>query len=129
MIGGTDIICSVSPETPAVDVILRTVRRYWPHSVFQNADDPTPFVPDNGQWPPHTPSREFFIFRDEQAARSWDELGADPENVNTMLHVLLPGTEGKAPPSLTLVCDHLEGEMGAIVRDIQAGLTDQGRPG
>ena len=124
MIGRMDIICPVSTKIPAADVIFRTVRRHWPHSVFQNAEDVAPFVPDNGRWPPAPPSREFFIYRDKQAARSWDKLGADLENVNTMLHVLLPETEGKAPTSLTLVCDQLEGEMEAIVRDIQAGLTE-----
>src|SRR5262245_26301105 len=127
MIGGTDVVLWVREDVPAADVILRTVRRSWPGFVFQNADDESaPFAPPTGPWLPRPSGREFFVYRDERAARAWDEHGATPENTNTMLHVILgnrrqPGTDLK---SLTLVCGGLTGEMKTIVDAITAGLRD-----
>jgi hypothetical protein len=125
MIGGTDIELTIRSDIAAAEVIFRTVRRHWPNFVFQDAEDETvPYtVPTDGILPePAGP--EFFIYRDKQAALSWDKLGADPENFNTMLHVIL-GEEEPADSgmrSLTLVCDDLVGEMRELVEDIETGF-------
>src|SRR5262249_6183460 len=113
MIGGTDIICPVRSDIPIADVIFRTVRRYWPRYVFLNAEETGPFTPWAGAGLPRPSGREFFIYRDEEAARSWDEQGAVPENANTMLHVILPPERAPLPAlaEVTLVCGELTGEM------------------
>src|SRR5437660_1227082 len=108
MIGGTDIELTIRSDIPAADVVFRTVRRHWPNFVFQDADDETaPYAPNANGSLPKVSGREFFVYRDKQAALSWDEYGAAAENFNTMLYVIL-GEED--PPGsnlrpLTLVCD------------------------
>jgi hypothetical protein len=124
MIGGTDVILDVKPGVSAADVILRCVRRHWPACVYQDADDESqPFEPLGGIWPPTLKGSEFFIYRDEQAARSWDEFGATEENANLMLHVLLPtGEDDDDPHSVTIVCGEPVGDVKAILVDIETEL-------
>jgi hypothetical protein len=127
MIGGTDVICPVRSDLPIADVIFRSVRRYWPQYVYQDADDETgPFTPHKGPWLPRPKGREFFVYRDKQAARSWDRYGATPKNTNTMLYVILPRERSVAPvpTSMTLVCGELQGEMAAMIGEIQTALKD-----
>src|SRR5437879_5940925 len=103
MIGGTDVMLEVQAGVPVSDVIFRAVRRHWPAYVYQNADDETtPFTRSPGAGLPKPTGREFFVYRDEQAALSWDEHGAIPENFNTMLHVILgKDPSGPGPCSVT----------------------------
>ncbi len=122
MIGGTDIVLEVNPGAPAAEAVFAIVRRYWPSCVFQDAEDEsTPFAPPD-IWPPQLSSREFFLYRDQQAALSWEEHGAAPENRNLMLHVILPEERRDAPAALTLVCDEVRGEMKRMIREIQTSL-------
>jgi hypothetical protein len=126
MIGGTDIVLCVHEDIPTADVIFRAVRQHWPAFVFQNADDESaPFSPRTELWLPQPSGPEFFIYRDEQAARNWDEDGATPENANTMLHVILG--KRRQPQSglrsLTLVCGTLTGDMKVLIDDIRAEVT------
>jgi hypothetical protein len=124
MIGGIDIELWVRDATEAINLILRTVRRHWPRSVLQNADDRTPFSPGASDQLPTPSGRGFFIYRDAQAARSWDKHGAIPENSNTMLHVILGGRVKSRSnlKSLTLVCDELTGEMQHLIEELRTGL-------
>ncbi len=127
MIGGVDIVFWAPDEGAAVDAILRIVRRHWKDFVFQNGDDPAPIPRPPGNWLPTPSGRQFFLYRDEAAARSWDDNGAIPENANTMLHVLVgnrwqPGTHFR---SLTLVCDEATGEMSQILGEIETSIRDQ----
>jgi hypothetical protein len=124
MIGGTDIVLKVRSDAPAADVILRTVRRHWPQCLYEDADDEAvPVYSADGTWPPQLKSREFFLYRDEEAARSWDEYGAASENDNLMLHVILPhAVETSVQATLTLVCGEPVGEMGALIDDIRRQL-------
>jgi hypothetical protein len=119
MIGGTDVILEVSAGAPVADVVFSVVRRHWPNCVFQDADDESgPFAPPD-IWTPRLISREFFLYRDSQAARSWDEHGAAPENHNLMLHVFVPD---ERESMVTLVCGDVTGEMKQIIREIQTVL-------
>jgi hypothetical protein len=127
MIGGTDVILPVRSGVPATDVIFRTVRRHWPNFVYQDADDESaPFVAHTGPWLPEPAGREFFIYRDEQAARGWDEHGATAENANTMLYVLLGEASNLSSGlgSLTIVCGELTGEIAVLLEAIARGLMD-----
>ncbi|MBI1914461.1 MAG: hypothetical protein HYS12_06940 [Planctomycetes bacterium] len=127
MIGGTDLICPVRSDIPISDVIFRVVRRHWPRYVFQNADESGPFTPHAGPWLPRPSGREFFVYRDEESARSWEEHGAIPEILGTMLYVILPAERSLLVPvatSVTLVCGELTGETGEVVQEIQGTFRD-----
>jgi hypothetical protein len=125
MIGGTDVILEVKPGVSPADVIFRVVRRYWPQCLYQNAGDESAAqpVPPGTTLPTLEP--EFFLYRDEEAARSWDEFGATPENGNSMLYVLLPEPTVEAPgsPTVTVVCGELVGEMRAMMAETLAELS------
>jgi hypothetical protein len=127
MIGGTDVVLKARADFPVADLVLRTVRRHWPDFVIQDADDATrPFTPRNGVWLPKPTGREFFLYRDETAARNWDEFGATSDNGNSMLHVLV----GRCPDaagvlrSVTIVCDRVADDVAAIIEEIRGGLND-----
>src|SRR5437868_1750046 len=114
MIGGTDVELRVGDGVPVADVIFRTIRRYWPDYVIENAlDESPPFKPPVGLGIPDPPSPEFFIYRDELAATDWSEHGTTPENANLMVHVLMG--EDKKPEhgrhSITIVVGSPTGEV------------------
>lgn len=126
MIGGTDVIMERKPGVPAADMILRVVRRHWPDCLYQNADDEGPARPLPAEGTPPGLAPEFFLHRDEESVRSWDEFGATPDNVNTMLYVLIPGDDGgdaAAPSSVTVVCGELDGVMSALMAEIESELS------
>ncbi len=123
---GVDVRMTTPDHGAAADAILRVVRRHWPAVVVQNGDDaePLPRSPDGFLTKPT--QRQFFLYQDDAAYQAWTELGAVPENANTMLHVVL-GREigrGAKASSLTLVCDDLTGGMKAMVGEIRDALDD-----
>ena len=124
MIGGTDVIFWVRDDIPAADIIFRTARRHWPDYVFQDADDPEPITPNPGRWLPEPSGPEFFIYKDEAAALSWDEHGSTPENDDAMLHVILG--DRRRPElglrSLTMVSGELTGEVEAIINELRVAF-------
>jgi hypothetical protein len=126
MIGGTDVVLWTRDAVPISDIIFRIVRRHWPEAVFENLEDEEGTSRPVGPGLPQPSDPEYFIFRNTAAARSWDEHGAVPENHNTMLYVI-EGTR-RSPDrqrhSLTMVCGELNGEMAAIVGEIEAGIQD-----
>jgi hypothetical protein len=132
MIGGTDVVLEIGVGVRAADAILLAVRRHWPRCVYQNADDESaPFTPYDGDWPPQAVDREFFVYRDEEAAWSWDADGATPENHDAMLYVILPEEppDRSAIPTVTVVCGEPSGEVKAILEDIETSLKENGRSG
>ncbi|MEO6809384.1 MAG: hypothetical protein ABI353_09770 [Isosphaeraceae bacterium] len=126
MIGGTDLVFWIRDDVPAADVILRTVRRKWPDYVFQDADDPSMPSKSARGWLPRPSGREFFIYYDLAAARSWHEDGATSENLNTMIYVVLGNRTRPAANlrSITIVCGELSGEMRALMDEIQMSIMD-----
>src|SRR6516225_9367155 len=121
MIGGTDIEFRVAENVQVGEIILRTVRRYWPDYVIENALDESPyFKPRAGLEVPTPPSPEFFIYRDEEAAQDWEEHGATPENANQMVHVILgQGTRADSGQrSVTVVVGSRDGEMQELLNDL-----------
>ncbi len=123
---GVDVRLQTPDHDAAVDAILRIVRRHWPAVVVQNGDDAEPLArrPDGFLVKPT--QRQFFLYQDDAAYQAWAELGAVPENANTMLHVVLGRQLDRVKAtSLTLVCDDLMGEMGAMVGEVRDALEDQ----
>ncbi len=121
MIGGTDLVFWVGEDVSVTDVIFRALRRYWPDLVFENADDDSPPVnPRAGQGNPQPSGPEFFIYRDEEAARDWEEHGATPDNAGLMVSVIL-GKRRKPElglRSITLVVGERTGDVGRFLDDL-----------
>lgn len=101
MLGGVDIEIAMSSHVPwqeSLDSILRATRLLWNDAVVQCADTAQ-------SWPigapdlPYDTLREVFIYKNDQFRTKWEELGAVPENENSMVHVLPGGEE------LTVVVD------------------------
>jgi hypothetical protein len=89
--------------------------REWPRAVFEDAT--TGVVYDSYESLPFRDLTELFVYRDREVAQSWDEHGAIPALVNTMLHLL------GCPEELTAVADFFEsGSVRRILRSIEAGL-------
>ncbi len=125
MIGGIDIILSVPANDSTADLIIRRVRQYWPNGIFQDANSSEmysvfdPWVAIHG-----TNSREFFIYRDAEAAKGWEAEGAVSENFNTMLHILLdpsPDADAKMQ-EITIVCDERTESVMSLIRDLEVTL-------
>ena len=126
MIGGIDVVFWVRDDISAAEVILRTLRRHWPNFVIEDADDPAPFLPNPGPWLPTPAGREFFAYKDEASAMSWEELGATPENRDAMIYVILGNRRRQelGLRSLTLVCGHLTGQLKRIVEEIDESFEE-----
>jgi hypothetical protein len=97
MIGGTDEIIPVADEAAALDHSLRALSRLWPHAVYEDADTGEAFA--NYAQINFGGRRDFFVFRDKDAADKWEELGADESLDGTMIHFL------SRPRELTIVVD------------------------
>ena len=122
IIGGVDVVLRVERTVPITDVVLRIARRLWPRCVFQDADQPQ--ILDNDDltvWLFGTASREFFIYRDRQAANAWSQVGGTPENQNAMLHFLISGSlpGDNARRELTVVVGGLSEQMVSFIDDLK----------
>ena len=127
MIGGIDIIVPVPPRIPAaevVEIVLRTMRRVWPTSLFVDAEEVAPH-PISSPWVAARggQSREFLIYRDRDAVSSWQGEGPTPENGNAMLHFLYEDDRDEAH-ELTLVCDERSGGIEQLASDLAASFQD-----
>jgi hypothetical protein len=124
MIGGFDKVLWVDENAPAADLILRIVRRHWPNFVFQDAEEDQPLDAAKSSGLTHLAAREFFLYRDTEAAQEWLHAGATDNNKNTLIHVIL-GNRRKPElklRSITLVGDDWTGELAAILADIQTSF-------
>ncbi len=120
MIGGTDIEFRVGDGVPVADVIFRTIRRYWPNYVVENALDESPSFKPTAGLIPDPPSPEFFIYRDEEAAKDWGEVGATPENGNLMAYVLMGADKPeRGLHSITIVVGSPTGEMRSFLNELR----------
>lgn len=125
MIGGTDVVYLVPRGLPASDVIIGAVRQHWPDYIFVDADDPNPprARPD---WAIPSPAgSEFVIYRDAEAAQSWESQGATADNKNAMLYVVLGGAVPNTDlRSVTIVFGELAGALGVLERELRSALRD-----
>ena len=124
-IGGIDVVLRVKPDVPVADIILRVTRRLWPECVFQDADQSQ--ILDNYDptvWLYGTASREFFIYRDRDAASAWGQDGGTPENQHTMIHFLIGGGSTPTNPlrEVTVVVGELSGQMASFISDLKQAV-------
>jgi hypothetical protein len=126
-IGGVDLpLVSIPRARYEPRAILGAIAEFWPHGIYQNADD-TSFVPLSAviEREGDVQDEEFFVFPNEASARDWAEHGATPTNANTMLHVLARDDPQDADlVETTLVIDDLDKEMAAIYAAINSALQD-----
>lgn len=99
MIGGVDVILQ-TPANPrqAVSASLRLAKRIWPSAVVENADTGQRSAIGVGAFLPEEVT-EMFIYQNEETACKWDELGAETQLANTMIHILVQAGQ------ITLVVD------------------------
>ncbi len=89
MIGGIDVIVpSRAGKEQAVVASLRLIRRFWPSAVVEDANTGQRTAIGRDALLPETLC-DLFIYPDEETANRWDELGAEPELANTMIHLLV----------------------------------------
>ena len=125
-IGGVDVVLRVKdPTVPFADIILHAARWLWPGFVFQDADQSQIFENNDPKlWLYRTVSREFFLYRDADAATAWNDAGGTPENQLTMVHCLIAdGAAGtKSPRELTVVVGELTEQMTHFIDALRPAL-------
>jgi len=85
MIGGTDFVIPATSGETALDLALRCAFGIWPNAIVEDAETGDTFHSYyeaclNGR-------RELLVYKDEGAAKRWDEMGAVDELSNTMIQL------------------------------------------
>jgi hypothetical protein len=116
MINGIDVQLPTRAGRQALEVAVRAIRQLWPHAVFENAASGDGY---EYFWQiPFGEIEEIFVYRDAEAAKTWDVAGAVPDALNTMIHLL------HDKGLITVVIDERSDEMNIAVSAIQAALQD-----
>src|SRR5712692_7371659 len=116
-IGGTDVILAAPRKSFDARRILEVVQGEWPAAVFEDAEaEGTRPVRDLISGLDTLGSREFFLFKDDGSAKSWDDEGLTAANANKMIHVLVRDIAGSPDEiELTFVVDRLKGKMANLI--------------
>jgi len=115
MIGGVDVRIPTQAGDSALVAAARAVLRAWPHAVFEDGVTGRRYP---SFWPtPLDRLEEVFIYRDESAADLWDDEGAVPSALNSMIHVI--SEEGF---TTVVVDDPHDATMEAMIESISRGL-------
>jgi hypothetical protein len=123
MIGGTDIILeNFSLDSAAtLEAVARVASRQWPEAVLVDASSGRRFASfaaaEFGML------RELFVFRDEASRKTWEQMGLDEGNADTMVYAIT------RPNELTLVvADPQARTVRAVVEELEQ-LLAYGTPG
>jgi hypothetical protein len=105
MIGGEDIILHTRglDSLLALELCVRIVLLHWKSGLVQGGLS-AEIYQTFAEIPLGTES-ELLIYRDRSAVNSWAELGAQPSNENTMIHIL-----AYADGQITVVVDSAQTE-------------------
>lgn len=121
-INGIDLVLEVPKAQFALPSILDIVYDFWPEAIFQAADAehgvPLAHLLDKGK---PLSVEEFFLYRDEQSQRTWDEHGWTESNANTMIHFLLAEKQADQV-EVTMVVDSLTPEIASLYLDLNREL-------
>src|SRR5437588_9191969 len=107
MIGGIDIRLPSRAGVESVEVAVRAIRQFWPRAVFEHGGTGQRY--GHFRDVPFGEVRELFVYRDAGFADIWDEKGAIPDVLNTMVHVLYD--DGL----ITAVVDERDESINAII--------------
>jgi len=120
MIGGTDVIIPTTlAPAEALDICVRSIVEFWPGAVIEDAE--------SGQFyrsyraVPFNHVNELFVYRDQTACESWEELGADESNRDTMVHLLYTRqltvvVDDPAAPEISGMFDAIRGYLQDDIR-------------
>jgi hypothetical protein len=124
MVSGQDVIFETARQGFDHRLLLDVVLELWPDALFQNAEEDevrslTAVLAD----PAAGASREFFVYKDNASADSWDREGWTEEHGNDMVHFLI--VEDAARPAilqLTLVIGSVTGETVRLISAVYDAL-------
>ena len=122
-ISGFDLVLEVQRHGFSPRLILDVVLDFWPEGVFQDAEEEntrplsTVFAAE-----PDLRTREFFIYRDEASARSWNKDGRTDASTNSMLHFLIVDQQPDEGLQVTMVCDELTPELANLYGELGVAL-------
>ena len=113
MIGGIDVLLpSRASRQQAIVASLRLIRRFWPTAVVEDAYTSQTIELSRAALLPET-ANDLFVYPNRETAAKWDQLGAEPELANTMIHLLVRESQ------VTVVVDDPD---AGIIPAIIAGL-------
>ena len=116
MIGGSDIAFqhAFKHAGSALELVAKTLRFRWPKAVYQNADTGVRYA--SYATVPFGQMRELFVYKDEDAFASWEKLGADASNRNTMVHALASND------SVTVVLDEIDAFAKSVLESVKESM-------
>jgi hypothetical protein len=123
-IGGIDVVLLAPAGQCLGDMILRDCLRHWPKEkpFFQDALETQvhPFD-DPWVWTVGTTSKEFMVYRNQEAVRAWEE-GPTSANTNTMFHFIIGDVKPSEPGDVEvcLVCDKLTRDVKRFIANLTA---------
>jgi hypothetical protein len=89
VIGGVDIVVPTRASAGnSLIASLRIIRQAWPTAVIENALTGEKLELGKGVLLPDS-FTDLFVYPSAQIAAQWNELGAEPELANTMIHLLV----------------------------------------
>lgn len=118
MIGGEDILVGGAglDRAASLDSVVRIIFKYWRGAIFQDGTDGKQYALFSQI--PFGRVQELLIYRDRESLRSWENLGADPSNAGTMVHVVA-SQEG-----ITLVVDDARSQMmRTVIEEVRRVLS------
>jgi hypothetical protein len=117
VIGRTDILIDTPfSREETLALCARRLASLWRDCVFEDAE--TGEVYRTYHEVPFGQTRELFGYRDPAAYASWEELGADEANANTMVHLLCY----EARKLTVVVDDEANPEMRAYIDAVHESL-------
>jgi len=122
MIGGSDVVFDLGgmDASAALASVARIAQRSWPDAVLVDAERGRRFSSYTAA--EFGTLHEIFVFRDEAARHTWEELGASDDNMNTIVYAIV------RDDVLTLVLeDPRAAPMASIVSALD-GLFHSGAP-
>jgi hypothetical protein len=104
MFAGEEItIPFVMDRGMALELSARAMLEVWKDGIIQ--DGQTAEVYHDFSAVPFGRMQEMMIYRDEASVESWERLGADEENRNTMVHFLFPAEHLGGDENMVFVLD------------------------
>jgi hypothetical protein len=122
MVGGDDVVIDTrGVETGIIlEAITRHILQSWRSAIIEDADHGKRFPSFSGV--PFAQLRELMIYRDGAAFESWERLGADESNANSMFHLIAD------PDTMTIVVDDArESSIATVLEEIRQ-LVHHGLP-
>jgi hypothetical protein len=123
-IGGIDLILRATQEGFEPRLLLDPVFDLWPEAMFQDVEESgtLPLMKVLAEDSLLT-TKEFFVYRDDQSARTWDQQGWTSGGTNNMVHFLIRDDPSRQEDlQITMVIDDLNDEMAGLYSSLTTSL-------